>query len=506
MSAAKLRSETIEIIRQSDIFRAKPQILRLLGYLFDHSNDPAASPLSQRTIAINCLGRDLDFDSNKDPIVRMEMTRLRRLLDVFYASPDAKQVPFRITMPLGVYKLDFSKRQNRIQSTGLSMLLICQGHEGATEALSRLVLEVRYALAMRLSGFEHINLAVDFFVEHEAAETGVAHLLTEAFYDYILRVELVNDLNQNFLISSTVIHRPTQEIIWSQCAELPCQFTPDKLEHFYRSLISPLAGDVFGIPAQHWSDYYWRQGVEKLDPRYLAFVCIIRLINKPSRKDCQLSESLLRTHLRENPDDLNGHFCYMFLGCFDYALNYQLIGTCTPRRLSRCQELAAYVPEHAGILALLSFNYFAAGDYERATLYSGDAIRLCPDNNLWRFMSGGFGLLEKRESEGLRIIHEIMQYNEESPLLYYIALFFYHLGAGRFSKAASLALRVEVVDDLRYLVHLLMQIETHYSTVGSTAHAQWPAAEVNWLDSELLNQCPKIKKVIQALQVRLNPD
>lgn len=506
MIAEERVERTLALVSQSELFREKLQMIRLLDYLSKHSRNKPSKALRQREIAINCLGRGEDFDSNKDPIVRIEAARLRKLLDAFYETPDAKQACCHILMPLGGYQLEFSECLNRHQSTGLSMLLICQSHEGASKSLSQLALEIRQTLSLRFSQFDHINLGVDFLEQHQAVEAGVAHLLTDDAYDYILRIEVVDDLNLNFLISSVLIYRASQEIIWSQCADLPKQYNGLELEGFYRGLIAPVAGDVFGIVGQHWSGRRWKLGIKQIDARLQAFVCFIHVVKFPTFNNCQQAVDLFQEHLKQNPNDIHAHFCLLSMDCISDILNYKLMNSDPDNQLAKCLTLMAFAPDHAGIVALLGFCYFKSGDNERASLYLKDAMRLCPDGGLLRFMYSAFCLQEGRATEGLELINELLQYNKNPPALYHIPLFFSHIGAGRLSEAAFLATKVVNVDGLSDLAEILISIEVSGAKLdseslekGGVEHCDRLQVFPNWVESDLLNKYPDMKQKVKDL-------
>lgn len=506
MIADERIERTLALIRQSDLFRGKLQMTRLLSYLAEHSRGCEMTPLHQREIAINCLGREKNFDPNKDPIVRIEAARLRKLLDAFYDTAEAKKACCYISMPLGVYRLEFSEHLNRQLSTGLSMLLICQSHEGAPKPLKQLALEVRQSLSLRLPRFLYVNLSVDFLEKHQTAEAGVAHLLADEAHDYILRIEVVDDLNLNFLISSVLIHRPMQEIIWSQCVSLPKQYSEQALEAFYAGLISPIVGDLFGVAGQHWSASHWQQGIEQVDRRFQAFACLIQVFSYPTLPHCQRAVALLREHLRRNPSDIDAHFCFQAIECVVCALSHTEIESEAACQISRCLNLMANAPEHAGVVALLGFYYFKASDHQHAAMYLQDAIRLSPDSSLLQFLYGAFCLQEGREQQGINIINSLIKINKDPPALYQIPLFFFHLGMGNLTEAAYLATKVSNVEGLSDLVEVLLSMEL----LDASPEFDYPEREVDdaandiqtfpdWVEGDLLSKYPKMKRKVKEL-------
>ena len=57
-------------------------------------------------IATEVFGRDVNFDPQLDPVVRMEARRLRRSLERFYLT-EGKNSSIRIAMPKGGYVPEF---------------------------------------------------------------------------------------------------------------------------------------------------------------------------------------------------------------------------------------------------------------------------------------------------------------------------------------------------------------------------------------------------------------
>lgn len=79
----------------------------LLDYLLTAWHRQGPVPVKAYAIALDVLGRGADFDPGTDSIVRVELGRLRKLLDLYYAGPGAHD-PVRLTLPKG---------QSRIEAT-----------------------------------------------------------------------------------------------------------------------------------------------------------------------------------------------------------------------------------------------------------------------------------------------------------------------------------------------------------------------------------------------------
>ena len=64
----------------SDVFTSSPQLASFLVFIVDALLRGQAERLKGYTIGVEVLRRDVNFDPQIDPIVRVEATRLRRAI------------------------------------------------------------------------------------------------------------------------------------------------------------------------------------------------------------------------------------------------------------------------------------------------------------------------------------------------------------------------------------------------------------------------------------------
>ncbi|WP_245445140.1 tetratricopeptide repeat protein [Pseudaminobacter soli (ex Li et al. 2025)] len=74
----------------------------MLRYLVEQERAGQAERLKGFTIAVDVFGRDADFDSSADAVVRVQAGRLRELLAQYFATEGASE-PLRISIPRGSY-------------------------------------------------------------------------------------------------------------------------------------------------------------------------------------------------------------------------------------------------------------------------------------------------------------------------------------------------------------------------------------------------------------------
>jgi PAS domain S-box-containing protein len=100
----------LERMVASESFRTCPQLAAFLRFVIEARLRGESAHLKGYTIAVEALGRSGDFDPQRDPIVRVEAARLRRVIQHYYAGPGAKDL-LVIDIPRGRYIPTFRYRR-----------------------------------------------------------------------------------------------------------------------------------------------------------------------------------------------------------------------------------------------------------------------------------------------------------------------------------------------------------------------------------------------------------
>lgn len=83
-----------------------PQLGRFLEYIVSRTLDGKKHSIKAYSIAVDVLGRSVDFDAQADPIVRVQARRLRGLLDEYYRGAGLGET-VRFALPVGRYVPEF---------------------------------------------------------------------------------------------------------------------------------------------------------------------------------------------------------------------------------------------------------------------------------------------------------------------------------------------------------------------------------------------------------------
>lgn len=100
--AAPAVRETLERLLASETFGRSERARKLLRYLVEREQAGEADRLKGFSIAIDVFGKDGDFDSSTDAVVRVQAGRLRELLQHYFANEGIAE-PVRIAIPRGGY-------------------------------------------------------------------------------------------------------------------------------------------------------------------------------------------------------------------------------------------------------------------------------------------------------------------------------------------------------------------------------------------------------------------
>jgi len=99
-------TQTLEHILASPAFRNSKQCQKFLRYVVEHSISGSEEMLKERTIGVEVFGREPDYETGEDPVVRVRATEVRKRLAQFYQE-SAGPGDMRMEMPQGSYRTEF---------------------------------------------------------------------------------------------------------------------------------------------------------------------------------------------------------------------------------------------------------------------------------------------------------------------------------------------------------------------------------------------------------------
>jgi hypothetical protein len=105
----------VEALLASGIFQRAPNLEHVLTYVCAKYFDGATNEIKEYNIAVEALGRPVEFDQKRDSIVRVEAHRLRKRLREYYENEGACRA-IQIEIPSGQYAPRFIHKENSVQA------------------------------------------------------------------------------------------------------------------------------------------------------------------------------------------------------------------------------------------------------------------------------------------------------------------------------------------------------------------------------------------------------
>lgn len=99
--------EELRRLITSSRFRSSHRCQAFLRYVVENKLKGTTGSLKERSIGTRVFGRDLNYDTNSDPVVRMAAAEVRKKLAQYYYDP-ANKSQIQIELPAGCYEPVFS--------------------------------------------------------------------------------------------------------------------------------------------------------------------------------------------------------------------------------------------------------------------------------------------------------------------------------------------------------------------------------------------------------------
>lgn len=99
----------LEAIMSSRHFRGSKRYPALLSYIVEAALEERSSDLKERTLGVEVFGREPDYDTNIDPVVRISAGEVRKRIAQFYHE-NGHHTAVQIELPLGSYLPEFLLR------------------------------------------------------------------------------------------------------------------------------------------------------------------------------------------------------------------------------------------------------------------------------------------------------------------------------------------------------------------------------------------------------------
>jgi len=511
----------LERILQSVEFKASDKQRKFLRFVVDETLEGRFSRLKGFTIAVAVYGRTKRFDSQVDPIVRVEAGRLRRALEHFYLTagkndtvririPKGGYVPFfhTVQMPSSRVELHTSAREDSALSAGPSIAVmplinLTDDREQEEYFVDGLTEELTAELA-RYQDFRVI--ASQSTMQFKGKKIDPKELGRDLGVRFLLTGSVRKDL-QNVKVAIRLVDTSTAEQIWEQSYKR-VQTAADLIavQEEIANSVSGAIGDQYGAINRRMS----RESRKKAPADLQAYDGIVRFYHYETVLTPEAFEKALAALERAVEIDPEYGLAWAMLGHLhadNYALGFCEIEASLEKALRFAQKGLALSPDNQFVQDALTLAYFHRGEKDFFLQHVEETIALNPNAPYVVGVAGWHMMLYGEWDRGFPLLKQGMRLNPYHPSWFHLAPFMDYYRRGEYENAFAEALKFNLPelywdplmraaalgrlgkrDEAMTAIRQLLELVPDFASQG------------RWLISRYVKVDDLIDKVIEGLQ------
>ncbi len=442
----------LEKILKSNSFRESGKLKDFLQFVVKETIHGKGDKLKQYTIATTAFNRGVDFDPQKDPIVRIQAGRLRQQLYNYYRE-EGNNDDLLIEIPKGSYIPQFSSmekgsiKDNRNQSLSSvpSISLVPFKNLSGIESNQYIADGFSEELIMTLSLFKHIKVIRAF------KKTIPNYSETQKNNRKLSKVRFILDGSIRFKGSKikvivTLTDTNNHEVLWS--SEFLEPYELGKLidvQETVAQTVAAIIADVYGgvVIKKLYSET--RRSTYKNIERYDAIVKFYQFQRNPTASEYEKIVDLLNETVRKYPDFGVGYAALSNLILDNYALGFFVDEQgLLEKGVAYAKKGVHYDPENQMTRTYLGYAYLINNQLEYSMLQTQYAKSLNPNSAYYVGALGWSIALAGEWEQGIADIELSYELNPDYPKWYHLATTLYYLKGHKFDKALEEAIKFDL--------------------------------------------------------------
>lgn len=248
-----VRAELARIIESAD-FDASDRNRRFLAYVVEETLAGRAERIKAYAIATTVFGRDHNFDSQLDSIVRIEAGRLRRSLELYYLTAGAKDT-VRIVVPRGTYVPDFvvdakppAQPTDKRTSDGARfrpVILVRDFVEEGTVIPVSLACGLTRQVVIGLTRFTHLWVFGQHTTQARNDDGNLTRIRDDLGVNFFV-MGAVSQTDERLQVDALLVDALTGRYLWAESFDRPCK--PAEI----LAIRDEIAANVARILGQPW--------------------------------------------------------------------------------------------------------------------------------------------------------------------------------------------------------------------------------------------------------------
>jgi len=130
--------EQLNRLLANPFFSHSKRFPSFLRFVIEHTLDGDAENIKERTLGIEIFGRDANYDTASDPIVRVTAAEIRKRVAQYYQEP-AHRDELRITLPSGSYIPQFQRSGDTAEADSAELAAASGAHPAHAEVHAKAI-------------------------------------------------------------------------------------------------------------------------------------------------------------------------------------------------------------------------------------------------------------------------------------------------------------------------------------------------------------------------------
>jgi adenylate cyclase len=436
--------------------KTKYRLCQLLKYLISETLAGKSGQLIGYTIGLEVFNRGKDFNPELDPIVRIQVGRLRRALDKYY-STEGKNDSIRFSIPLGKYsplfipnlESDF-KMSDEFEETGLnssakpSILVLPFINLTGEEQQEFFVRRITEELSIELTRYEDFRV-IGFRIKENLAPNVSENekFLKDLDAHFIIRGSVRKE-NRQVKVSIKLIDVFTSEQLWAE--QFRRELNPTDLisiqEEIARETVTIIANE-YGIIPQRISKESRKKAPKDLDT-YEAILRYYHYQIYHTQETAVAAFTALEQAVVNDPDSGVALAMLASLYCTRYELDLPESTNALAKTIELTNRAIELEPDSQPVRIAYAWSQFVQENRDLFLIEIEKALALNPNSPFRIGMIGFFLSLYSEWEKGKEFLDKAMNQNLGFPHWYYGATTLYHYRLNEFEKAYEEALKYDV--------------------------------------------------------------
>ena len=440
----------LEGILTSLEFKGKAMLRGFLRFIVERTLAGCAHEIKGYTIATQVFGRKEDFDPVKDPIVRIQAGRLRRVLERYYLTQGTED-RVQIEIPLGAYvpifhQVDAEKHgevrpqpaqldPSLVMPVGPSLavmpLLNLTGDPGQEYFADGLTEE----LTSELARYQDLRVvACRSAMRRKAQDVGARELGLDLGVRFLLEGTVRKEA-ESVKIGVRLVDTSTRMQIWGE--QYRRELRADSLIALQEEISERVAakiGSEYGIIPQTLSRESRKKPPESLET-YEAFLQFYHFATVLTPEAFNLTLRVLEHAVARDPDCGLAWSLLGFLYCHNHTLQLSPVETPLEKASIFTEKGASLEPQNQRVRCSLANLHFLLDERELFLKEAEKALALNPHAPALIGFLGWLMALYGEWERGLAIMGKGMELNPYYPGWFHMAPYLYFYRQGQYEEA-----------------------------------------------------------------------